>query len=738
MKKHFLNIILAVIASLVVGCKSGPELPMETLSVDHEAIIAESMGAEYSLSVVSNTSWEVIDKDINWVSITLSKATGNSSFLLTVAPNESDEARNAVVLVRSVSDPSFYREIKIEQSGKTSAGYVSISSLRAMEKAGSSISLTSTAKVKGYVVSNAIASNYFENAVAIEDSFTSGGSGITVIIPSGTEAVAQGEEVGVELNEAELSRNSEGFLTLKPKIAPVKTSATKINLKPLILTYQQLSSGDYESMYVCSQLQVVETAIGGTLTESPLMEDASGNNVKLVVSDNAAFASNSYQEGVGSVCGISGPKASVPELRPTGAEDLAFTSTRIGVEPGIRKLPYILSLYARTQTNKDLKYSTATADGTYDKLGTDFFISDADKKIGAYITAKCSDLMTYSGQFRMSHWADQGAHDNIPGKSFTADNGSGYYFAAPIQMDGFPRTFHVAFGMGGTGGCLRNWILWYSDDNKTWIEGPHYQITTPMAYSGWMYYYDLVLTTNEEFAKGSTLYLRWTPTGDAAVKAGVTTTGLSSDCRFCCCCAIFADYSATTSRPSGAIYFEPFDLLTEGMDYLWGDRLAAMMNFCGNDISKWSAEQKNGLTGDNVHQRRGYAQIGYVESQEVARNSYVNTLGHLTTPVLGAAGDLKLSFDAMAYLTPSLRPSGSTTEPADKKGDLKTIVVKVLGGGTINGASEATISDLSTSEFANYSLEIKGATVNTQIQFTSAPGSGDFSRWFIDNILVTK
>ena len=35
-------------------------------------------------------------------------------------------------------------------------------------------------------------------------------------------------------------------------------------------------------------------------------------------------------------------------------------------------------------------------------------------------------------------------------------------------------------------------------------------------------------------------------------------------------------------------------------------------------------------------------------------------------------------------------------------------------------------------------VELDGATVSTALRFTSEPASGEFSRWFIDDICVTK
>ena len=70
--------------------------------------------------------------------------------------------------------------------------------------------------------------------------------------------------------------------------------------------------------------------------------------------------------------------------------------------------------------------------------------------------------------------------------------------------------------------------------------------------------------------------------------------------------------------------------------------------------------------------------------------------------------------------------------------DSISIVVEVIGGGTIDGATKKVVSGLATDAFNTYSLTIDGATVSTALRFTSEPASGEFSRWFIDDICVTK
>ena len=124
-----------------------------------------------------------------------------------------------------------------------------------------------------------------------------------------------------------------------------------------------------------------------------------------------------------------------------------------------------------------------------------------------------------------------------------------------------------------------------------------------------------------------------------------------------------------------------------------------------------------------------------METQTVAQGSYTNSVGSLLTPAFGASGTLTLSFDAMAYKNTSVHANSGAK---DLKGDLKSVVVEVIGGGTIDGASKKVVSGLYYTKFKRFTLTIDGATASTAVRFTSEPASGEFSRWFIDNICVTK
>lgn len=722
--------MLAAVA-LLVGCRKDPAMPLQQVSLDKGAIVSAATGAEYDVSVISNTKWK-LTSDCSWLYSSLEQSTGNADIVLTIEANEG-ESREATLRFSAVSDESVFSELKVRQSSAKDAGYISISELRSMAKADETVKITSAEAIRGFIVSNVATDNWQENSIAIEDSFTAPLSGITVKLPQ-TPSYSAGVQVCVPLSGASLYRNESGYLVLEAENAD-STDVTPVAVKPLSVSFEELSSGKYESMYVSYLAQITDEGLSGVLGDNPLLEDEDGNNIRLKVAEESALAMTKASDGSGTVAGVAGFAAEVPELSPTSSSDVLFNGMRFGIKIGVRKLPYILSFYANSQKNKDLKYSVIK-DGTYAALGTDFYLKDKDEKIGVVMNAKATSTMTGSGQFRMTHWADEAAHDNIPGKSFTGDDGSGYYMAIPLQMD-LPSAFHVAFGIAGTGAAVKNWKLEYSSDNSTWTEGGAFSIDKAISGSGFYYYYDIRLTPSERYTAGTTLYLRWVAVGNTSVNNS-TTTGLGSDVRLSCCVALFEDYSASTSVPAGAVYYEPFDALDGGLDYLWGDKLAAMMNFCGSEISKWGAAQKNGMSGENVYQRRGYAQIGYVESQAVKRTEYTNAVGELTTPSLGTSGDLSLSFDAMSYHTPADRSGAKAGEPADKKGDLTSVLVKISGGGTVDGKTEVVVDGLSSSEFKNFKLSITGATSETKITFTSQAADGDFSRWFIDNILVTK
>lgn len=64
--------------------------------------------------------------------------------------------------------------------------------------------------------------------------------------------------------------------------------------------------------------------------------------------------------------------------------------------------------------------------------------------------------------------------------------------------------------------------------------------------------------------------------------------------------------------------------------------------------------------------------------------------------------------------------------------------LKYSVGGTIEGATSKIISGLNYTSFKNFTLMVENARPETRLRFTSAPDTGGFSRWFIDDICVTQ
>lgn len=737
---------------MMAGCKKGPELPMQILSVDKDAIIAPSMGSEYTLNVTSNTAWKVDWSSATWAVPSMVEFVGTSEMKLLVEANTGDE-RTTVIAITS-EDGSVSREIKVVQSGVSSEGYISISALRLLEKEGESYRITGNSeKIRGFVVSDAISGNWFENSMAIEDSFTEQDSGINIEVSQGYQAFSSGEEISVPLEGAVLERNDAGYLTLVVGSLPERTDATPVTVKAIDVDYGDLSVGGYESMYVrAKDFQVVEESIGGVWSISPLFQNADDSRIKVNVSENASFASVSYNEGVGNISGIAGPEASIPDLWPARVSDIDLSTMRIGVNPGIRKLPYVFPFYCSEQTNekpKYIRYNKLTYDSSA-QLVTGVIAEDLDESKGVFLE------MTVYGEassniYGPNYWAEQGAHDNINTSGFVSlDNGKtvppaecGFWLTVPLQMD-MPADFNVSFGLCGAGDwSLSDWAVSYSADKSVWYKAGEVRITRVTGNGSYYFYYTVPVHLEIPMLAESTLYLKLTPQGSRSVSGAETADGHGNSCRIRLHSAIVIsqEVEGDTHVPAGAVYFQPFDKLTAGMDYFVGERMAAFANYCSDDISQWSEEQKQGLTGTNVKERPGYAQIGYVNTETPpSREDYADGYGKgvLETPVLGEAGDFRLSFKAAAYRSPAIRPNADTGTPDVGSPDITSIVVEVLGGGTIDGNASVVVGDLPTDSFKTYSLDITGATDQTRLRFTSAPEEGQFSRWFIDDILVTK
>lgn len=399
--------------------------------------------------------------------------------------------------------------------------------------------------------------------------------------------------------------------------------------------------------------------------------------------------------------------------------------------PGIA-LPYVFPFYATAGTGNAPKYVTkATVTAK-----THFQLKEAE-------TGSAFDMKT-SGSYA-DFWANKWyGQDNLIGQYFTGET-TYFMLTAPLRTS-LPATFRVSFGFfvdGTKNDVIKDWKLQYSKDNETWYDGATFEIPRILKY------HSLEITPEIAFSAGDNLYLKWLPVGNASWNGG-TTDGLNGQLHFASGVAI-TDVTSPDSNASGNVYAEDFDRINGGVDYRHAgqtngiEKLGLLGELFGDSIENWTAEQKNGLSGSYVAERPGYVQIGYATYLDDNRNvgatsaNITKYVGSLVTPVLTkASGTITLSFKAMCYRSPF---TGRASMSAAAQADVTDIVVNIKGAGSFEEASDVksmTLSGISTSKFDKKALTIYNSDATTQIEFTSTAVSGKFTRWFLDDICVSK
>lgn len=718
------------------SCKDDVALPMQSIALDTHAILAPSFGTTLSFEVRANCDWQisVTGDDTSWAQLSRSEATGTATVAVAIGENATSASRSLTLRVAAKRNAAVAEELNFVQASATSEGYLSVPDLRTLAADGD-YTVTQEVKLRGIVVSSVQDNNYFENCLALQSDLKPC-CGITLRTDE-TLYRNPGEELEIDLKGAVVGVNAEtGVMELKPVSDDrvVRSETTQVTPEALPVTYAQLASGDYESMYVSLDAQVVVSDLNKVLSDNVTVQTADDERFTLYARQNSTFGIDAVPVGSGRLCGIAGVYDGNSVVMPcTAADFAAMNAPRF--DGGIT-LPYVLSIMTRTATNGDGKYvyySGSNSTGSIDGVSV-----TAMDGTGANITAK---LSSSGGNLGFRYWTESSGHHNLPMKSWQELDQNYALLTFPLNetIDG---PFRFSFGWSASGSAPANWYLRYSNDNVTWYtpaptDGPHFVIPQGKTVGGGknFFYWTIDIAPQIPLERRGTLYIRISPYDGTRVDRSGAAIGNGGEIRLHSCAVVEKVPVFNTEKPAGAVYFEPFDNLTTGLDYRHGDKLAAMLNFCGSDISVWDAAVKNGLSGTHVRQRPGYAQIGFVETQTVAHGSYTNNTGALMTPAFGASGTLTLSFDAMAYKNTSVFSSSGAK---DLKGDLKSVVVEVIGGGTIDGAAKKVVSGLTYTEFNRFSLTIDGATASTAVRFTSEPASGEFSRWFIDNICVTK
>lgn len=718
------------------SCKDDVALPMQSIALDTHAILAPSFGTTLSFEVRANCDWQisVTGDDTSWAQLSRSEATGTATVAVAIGENATSASRSLTLRVAAKRNAAVAEELNFVQASATSEGYLSVPDLRTLAADGD-YTVTQEVKLRGIVVSSVQDNNYYDGCIALQSDLKPR-CGITLRTDE-TLYRNPGEELEIDLKGAVVGVNAEtGVMELKPVSDDrvVRSETTQVTPEALPVTYAQLASGDYESMYVSLDAQVVVSDLNKVLSDNVTVQTADDERFTLYARQNSTFGIDAVPVGSGRLCGIAGVYDGNSVVMPcTAADFAAMNAPRF--DGGIT-LPYVLSIMTRTATNGDGKYvyySGSNSTGSIDGVSV-----TAMDGTGANITAK---LSSSGGNLGFRYWTESSGHHNLPMKSWQELDQNYALLTFPLNetIDG---PFRFSFGWSASGSAPANWYLRYSNDNVTWYtpaptDGPHFVIPQGKTVGGGknFFYWTIDIAPQIPLERRGTLYIRISPYDGTRVDRSGAAIGNGGEIRLHSCAVVEKVPVFNTEKPAGAVYFEPFDNLTTGLDYRHGDKLAAMLNFCGSDISVWDAAVKNGLSGTHVRQRPGYAQIGFVETQTVAHGSYTNNTGALMTPAFGASGTLTLSFDAMAYKNTSVFSSSGAK---DLKGDLKSVVVEVIGGGTIDGAAKKVVSGLTYTEFNRFSLTIDGATASTAVRFTSEPASGEFSRWFIDNICVTK
>ena len=271
---------------------------------------------------------------------------------------------------------------------------------------------------------------------------------------------------------------------------------------------------------------------------------------------------------------------------------------------GVSELPYVFSFSSASGSGAVPKFvSTATKGG--DSINQRY-LTMTDNETSSVFLLHQEGNSTYPTNY-IEYWAYADGHDGATGKMFlpegVLDNGKYSYLKLSVPLNiQIPENFRVTFGMLANGnGCVKDWKLQYSADDKNWKDAGTYSLTV------WKCYYYTIDVKSDGSIKDM-LYLRWVPNGTVGVN-GNATNGYNNQIIFWGAVVISETTVNTTPSPAGAIYFESFDKIVGGVDYLAGgkangrERLGHMTFAHGSIIDSWTTDQKNGLTGSHVVKR---------------------------------------------------------------------------------------------------------------------------------------
>ena len=762
MKRAFIYVLMVV--CVLLGCSRNEIfVPVQTLEVDQDELLAPGIGASYTISVNSNTAWRAELSAEEWVSCDVENFVGSTSLKVVFSANDGESRSCSLVLTSQ--DGNIIRSVELRQGSVMENGLITVAELRSYEADGEYV-FSGSSRIRGFVTTDLEAGNFYPNSFAMQDGFTGGECGITVSFGETQPDFLRGDEVEVELDGAVLKRNEDGMLVLFPAKAPVRTQTTRIGIEPMVAKLSSVTSGEYESMFVSVyNLQPLEESVGATLNDGVIMENSRGVQTFVKMFENSLLRDVTCPGGSGSVTGIAGPGA--PQeghtfIIPMTVSDLIFEEGRFNIlTGGVTSFPYVLSLYSDNGKNesdepKYIDYEVKPYNPVTKFIDAFYYDKDRSTDVSLHVRAagRTADEVRTS-----LYWGNNLGFDCIPAKSFvTRVSAAGeypgescYMLTMPLKSDFVAAggTFSVAFYIWNTNWAVRDWKLEYSLDLSNWhgydeVSGTGEGLVEFMP-AGNYTLYNVRFTAQTAIDASDILYIRFSPIGRRACGNPLSNaTGWGSDVRLSVGMLVCPHVARPSDAPQNTIWHHTFDSLAEGSDYLMGERLGVFDNLNGPLMGAWNAEQRNGMSGSNVAMRPGYAQVGYVEyaTDGITAKSYKGTL---QTPALGVEGEFNLSFKAMAFQSSRVGRTDMHNNVPEKGPDATEIEIEITGGGyvaEIDGqmteeVSKLTVSGLSVSEFKTYELKIKGVTKQTAVVFRSAESEG-FARWFIDDIVVTE
>ena len=402
MKNRLLNSFFRAAAFALLlaagACKDDAALPMQRVALNTHAILAPSFATTLSFDVEANCDWtiSVAGDDTSWAELSQTEATGMATVAVSIAENNTSGSRALTIRVAAKRNAAVVEELSFVQASATAEGYLSIPDLRKLAADGD-YSVTQDVKMRGIVVSSVQDNNYYDNCIALQSALKAN-CGITLR----TDEVLYrkpGEELEIDLKGAVVGVNPEtGVMEVKPaaddKVS--RTETTQVTPAAVPVSSAQLASGDYESMYVALDVQVVVSDLNKLLSDNVTVQTVDDERFVLCARQASTFGIDAVPVGSGRLCGIAGIYEGAYAVMPCTGSDITMSSPRF--DGGIT-LPYVLSIMTKTATNGDGRYIFYS--GTNGTGSIEGVAATAMDGTGANITAR---LSSSGGNLGFRYW----------------------------------------------------------------------------------------------------------------------------------------------------------------------------------------------------------------------------------------------------------------------------------------------------------------------------------------------